>query len=136
MRLLLDSVREGAGLPELDEVEVSVRPALTATAEDVLSANGFLLGTTANFGYMSGALKHFFDVIYHPCLEHTRGRPFGFWVHGGSDVTGAVRSVSSITTGLGWNQVTHPVESIGQIEAEDHEACQELGATLAAVLLG
>lgn len=136
MRLLLDSVREGASLPELDEVEVTVRPALTATAEDVLSANGFLLGTTANFGYMSGALKHFFDVIYNPCREHTRGRPFGLWVHGGSDVTGAVRSVSSIVTGLGWNQVTHPVESIGQVKAENREACQELGATLAAVILG
>jgi multimeric flavodoxin WrbA len=47
------------------------RPALSATALDVLQADGYILGTPANLGYMSGALKHFFDQIYYPCLDET-----------------------------------------------------------------
>src|SRR5580700_7352529 len=50
----------------------------------------------ANIGYMSGALKHFFDGIYYPCLEATRRRPYGLYVHGASDTGGAVRAVESI----------------------------------------
>src|SRR5580658_3138113 len=76
-----------------DEVEVVIRPALTAAAVDVLGADGYLLGTPANIGYMSGALKHFFDGIYYPCLEATRRRPYGLYVHGASDTGGAVRAV-------------------------------------------
>ena len=78
------------------------RPALGATAVDVLDADGYLLGTPANLGYISGALKHFFDQIYYPCLEATIGRPFGVYVHGNSDTTGALRAVETITTGLQW----------------------------------
>ena len=68
-----------------------------------------MLGTPANIGYMSGALKHFFDGIYYPCLEATRRRPYGLYVHGGMDTTGAVRAVESITTGLQWRAVRPPV---------------------------
>jgi NAD(P)H-dependent FMN reductase len=42
---------------------VVIRPALTAAAADVLAADGYLLGTPANIGYMSGALKHFFCSV-------------------------------------------------------------------------
>ncbi|MCA0448569.1 MAG: flavodoxin, partial [Proteobacteria bacterium] len=97
MQQMLEAVLAGARDPELDPVEVTVRPALAATASDVLAAQGFLLGTPANIGYMSGALKHFFDQIYYPTLLAAQGAPFGLWVHGGSDTTGAVRAVEAIT---------------------------------------
>ena len=74
----------------IQDVTVLARPALAATAIDVLGADGYLLGTPANLGYMSGALKHFLDQIYYPCLEATVGRPYGLYVHGDSDTTGAV----------------------------------------------
>ena len=74
---LFEAARAGATTDEIDGVEVVVRPALTATAVDVLEADGYLLGTPANIGYMSGALKHFFDQIYYPCLEATVKRPYG-----------------------------------------------------------
>jgi hypothetical protein len=80
---------------------------------------------------MSGALKHFFDQIYYPCLQDTRALPFGLYVHGGDDVAGAVRDVLRITTALGWEQAAAVVESTGAVGARDREGAWELGATLA-----
>ena len=100
------------------------------------SADGYLLGTPANIGYMSGALKHFFDGIYYPCLEATRRRPYGLYVHGGMDTTGAVRAVESITTGLQWRPVRPPVCVTGPPAKQDLESCWELGALLAAEIAG
>ncbi|MEM9133000.1 MAG: NAD(P)H-dependent oxidoreductase [Actinomycetota bacterium] len=117
-----------------DPVEVVVRPALEATAEDVLGADGYVLGTPANLGYMSGALKHFFDTIYEPCLDHTTGRPYGLYVHGRTDTTGARLAVERITTGLRWREAQRPVESLGAVDDAVAVACWELGAALAAGL--
>ena len=110
---MFEAAVSGARTDEIDDVEVVIRPALTAAAADVLEADGYLLGTPANIGYMSGALKHFFDGIYYPCLEATRRRPYGLYVHGGMDTTGAVRAVESITTGLQWRAVRPPVTVTG-----------------------
>ncbi|MFC5216537.1 flavodoxin family protein [Streptomyces coerulescens] len=132
---MLEAVVSGATAPEIEGVDVVRRAALAATASDVLAAEAYLLGTPANLGYISGALKHFFDQIYYPCLDATRGRPFGYYVHGGSDVTGAVRAVDSITTGLAWRRATQPVTVTGEPGKADIEACWELGATLAAGLM-
>ena len=132
---LLHAVVEGATQPELVEVDVVVRPALVATAVDVLEADGYLLGTPANLGYMSGALKHFFDTIYYPCLDATQRRPWGLFVHGNNDVDGAVLAVERIVTGLGWRAVSPPIRVIGSTDTGATSACWELGATVAASLL-
>lgn len=131
---MLDAVRSGATDDAIEGVDVVVRPALGATASDVLEADGYLLGTPANIGYMSGALKHFFDQIYYPCLEATVGRPYGLYVHGNNDTAGAVRAVESIVGGLQWKQAKGPVEVVGDPTQRDLDACFELGATLAAGL--
>ncbi|MBC2907848.1 NAD(P)H-dependent oxidoreductase [Streptomyces cupreus] len=133
---MLEAAISGATAPEIENVHVVRRAALSATASDVLDADACLLGTPANLGYMSGALKHFFDQVYYPCLDATRGRPFGYYVHGGSDVTGAVRSIESVTTGLGWRRAAEAVTVTGVPAKADIEACWELGATLAAGLMG
>ena len=97
LQALLEAVLSGARDEAIQDVTVLARPALVATAIDVLGADGYLLGTPANLGYMSGALKHFLDQIYYPCLEATARRPYGLYVHGDSDTTGAVRAVEAIT---------------------------------------
>jgi multimeric flavodoxin WrbA len=132
---MFTSVLEGAGNDALD-VEVVTRPALTASPVDVLSADGYVLGTPANIGYMSGALKHFFDQIYYPCLEETQRRPFALYVHGNEDTTGAVRAVDSIAGALGWRKVAEPVAVRGQPSQADLDALWELGATVAASAAG
>ncbi|WP_158892005.1 flavodoxin family protein [Amycolatopsis anabasis] len=132
---MFEAVLSGATTDEIEGVDVLRQPALAATATDVLEADGYLLGTPANLGYMSGALKHFFDQIYYPCLDATRGRPFGFYVHGNSDVSGTVRGIESITTGLGWEQAAAPVTVTGDPGKDDLAALWELGATVAAGLM-
>jgi NAD(P)H-dependent FMN reductase len=134
MREIFEAVLAGARDEAIEGVDVQVRPALTATAVDVLAADGYLLGTPANIGYMSGALKHFFDQIYYPCLEATAGRPYSFYVHGNNDTTGAARAIESIATGLRWRRLCKPVTILGIPDATARDACWELGATTAASL--
>jgi NAD(P)H-dependent FMN reductase len=129
-------VRTGAADPSLADagIEVVVRPALSATAVDVLEADGYVLGTPANLGYMAGALKHFFDLVYYPCLDATQGRPWGLWVHGNHDVDGAVLGVERIVTGLRWKAVAEPLRVIGDPDRAALDAAWELGARTAAAL--
>ena len=135
LQAMLDAVLAGARDDAIEDVSVVARAALAATAVDVLAADGYLLGTPANIGYMSGALKHFFDSIYYPCLEETQKRPYALYVHGNSDTTGAVRAVESITKGLSWRPVAAPLSVIGDPGKDDLEACYELGGTVAATLM-
>jgi NAD(P)H-dependent FMN reductase len=131
---MLDAVRSGATDPSIDGVDVVVRPALGASASDVLEANGYVLGTPANLGYMSGALKHFFDTIYYPCLDATVGRPYGVFLHGNNDVDGARTAIERIVTGLGWKPAHEPVGVVDKPTRAELDACWDLGATLAAGL--
>src|SRR6201995_3351133 len=101
MHEMFGAVQRGAADPSIEGVDVVTVAPLEATAPHVLAADGSLLGTPANLGYMSGALKHFFDQIYYPCLESTQRRPYGLYVHGGMDTTGAVRAIESISGALG-----------------------------------
>ena len=147
LQALTEAVVAGAHDPELDGVEVVVRPALEATAQDVLDADGYVLGTSANFGYMSGALKHFFDSTFLAvggALDESGGagesagvtskRPYGLYVHGRYDLTGAVRSVQSIVQALGWKQGYDVLGVLGPVEEQHTESAYELGATIAALL--
>ena len=135
LEAMLEAVIAGARDPELDGIDVAVTPALAATVPDVLAADGFVLGTPANIGYMSGALKHFFDQVYYPCLLAKPGACYGLYVHGGSDTAGAVRSVTSITAGHGGAEVITPVVALGPVGKDTERQCYELGATVAANLL-
>ena len=136
LQAMLEAVIAGARDPELEGIELDVRPALAAGVPDVLAADGFVLGTPANIGYMSGALKHFFDQVYYPCLLAKPRAPYGLYVHGDNDTAGAVRAVTSIAAGLGWAEVVKPVSVTGPVGKDVTERCYELGATVAANLAG
>lgn len=145
LRTLTEQVVAGAHDDAIEGVDVVVRAALEAGLEDAEGADGFLLGTSANFGYMSGALKHFFDSHF----LHLGGaladdgsgapveggrKPFGLWVHGRYDTTGAVRSVLSITGALPWRQAAEVLSVMGDPDDDDLAAAYELGGTIAALL--
>ncbi len=144
---LTEAAVAGASDDAIESVEVVVRTALEADADDVLSADGYVLGTPANFGYMSGALKHFFDTIFLQAggalsddgsASATTGgpKPYGLYVHGRYDTTGAVRSVHSIVAALSWRQAAPVLEVLGDVGESDRESAYELGGTLAALVMG
>ncbi len=147
LQRLTEAVVAGANDDGIEGVEVWVRTALEATAEEVLAADGFVLGTPANFGYMSGALKHFFDSTFlriggsldpggaaDPAPGAVTRSPFGLYVHGRYDTTGAVRSVLSITGALPWRPAYDVLEVTGQVGDAHETAAYELGATIAALI--
>ncbi|MDX1634416.1 MAG: flavodoxin family protein [Marinobacter sp.] len=131
---LRDAVARGARHPDIEAVAVRVLAPLEAGPEDVLACDALILGTTENLGYMSGALKDFFDRSYYPCLERTQGLPFAFYIRAGHDGTGTHRAIESITTGLRWRQVAEPVLCRGEYQSSFESQCEELGLTMAASL--
>jgi hypothetical protein len=127
---MLEAVLRGTRHPELGPLNVEVRAALACGAADVLAADAVILGTPANIGYMSGALKHFLDQIYYPCLEVTTGKPYGVYVHGNDDTAGALRSIHAIVGGMGWKQVAPDVSITGHPTRQDLAACEDLGSLI------
>lgn len=132
---MFEEVIRGATDPEIEGVAVERRAALSVTASDFLAADGYVLGSPANLGYISGALKHAFDSSYYQILDSTQGRPFGLYLHANEGAEGAVRAVDSITAGLGWNKAAEYVIASNKPDKAVLEACWELGATVAGQLM-
>ena len=133
-RRLRDAVVEGARSEEVSGVEVVALSPFDTTPEHVLSADAIVLGTTENLGYMSGALKDFFDRCYYPCLDHTQGRPYALYIRAGHDGTGTRRGVETIVTGLRWKAVRDPLLCRGDWDDGFVDEARELGLLMAAGL--
>jgi hypothetical protein len=136
LRRILEALEGGLAHPDLEGVAVESVPALATTDDHVLRADGYVLLTPANFGYMSGALKHFFDRTYYTCEGAVAGRPYALCVHGDDDTSGAVTSVERITTGWGLRRVAPAVRLTGEPDRGDLDAASEVASTVAAHLLG
>ena len=131
---LRDAVLRGAKEGGGDTVEIICKPPLEAGPADVLPADGIVLGTTENLGYMSGALKDFFDRTYYPVLEEKQGLPYLLYIRAGMDGTGTRRAVESIATGLRWKAMADPVLCRGEWQEEFVASCEEAGMLASAGL--
>ncbi len=133
-RALTDAVLRGARREDIGGIQVRHIPPLEAEPDDVRRADAIILGTTENFGYMSGALKDFFDRIYYPCLEETEGLPYALFIRAGLDGLGTRTAVERIVTGLKWRPVQDALILQGQYQEDFVTQCEELGMTIAAGL--
>jgi multimeric flavodoxin WrbA len=124
----IDQATEECG----DELSVRQLPALEAGTEDLLWAHGLLLATPEHFGYMSGALKHFFDRTFYPVEGKVIGLPYALMVSAGNDGAGAVSSVERIALGYRWKKIAEPLVARGELTPEQLGHCRELGQLLAA----
>lgn len=128
------AILAGAGAPEIDGVRTRLLAAFDVMPEDIWLAQGVLLLTPENLGYMSGALKDCFDRCYYPCLERTQGLPYALCVRAGHDGAGAQRAVETIVTGLRWRKIQPPLICRGEWRESFLDECYALGAQIAAGL--
>lgn len=144
-RLLVVFHSQGGGAERMTEAvvrgarraeDVEVRPvrALEATLDDLLWAQAVLFGTPENFGYMSGALKDFFDRTFYPAQGRVQQLPYALYVKAGNDGTGAVTSVERIARGYPLRKIAEPLVVRGELGDDDLARCEELGETVAAGL--
>jgi len=131
---MAEAVIRGARSDNVDGVDVRVKSALDADADDLLWADGFILGTPENFGYMSGAMKYFLDRVFYSCENKVNGRPYALFIRAGNDGTGAISSLRRILTGLAVREVQEPVLIAGEFDESRLAECEELGLTMAAGL--
>lgn len=126
---MADAVSRGAD--RIDGTEVVLRRASDATLEDLLDCAGLALGTPENFGYMSGALKDFFDRTYYPSQGKVFRKPYVVFISAGNDGSGALASIERIALGYKFKKVYEPVISKGEVTEDVLAMCRELGEILA-----
>lgn len=130
---MVEAVKQGVA-DAGEDVELRALPALEAGIEDLLWANGLLIGTPEHFGYMAGAIKDFFDRTFYPVQGKVDGLPYALFISAGNDGTGAVSSIDRIALGYRWQQCAEPLIVKGEPTRNDLQRCAELGQTLAAGL--
>jgi len=130
---MTESVR--AGIDELsDEIELRCLAALDAGVDDLLWAEGLLIGTPEHFGYMSGAVKDFLDRTFYPVEGKVDSLPYAIYISAGNDGTGAASSIERIALGYKWKRIAEPLIVRGEPTPQDFARCRELGQTMAAGL--
>jgi multimeric flavodoxin WrbA len=126
------AVERGARSEE--SIRVVVKRCAEAGPQDVLGADGLILGTPENFGYMSGMMKDFLERVFYACEGKVEGRPWALFVGAGQDGSGAVTSVERIVTGLRLKKIGEPVVVVKELKPEQLSALEALGAGMAAGL--
>ncbi|MFT6408481.1 MAG: multimeric flavodoxin WrbA [Arenicella sp.] len=136
-KAMAEAILDGATDSSVDGVTVRLASPFDCSSEMVLESDALVLFTTENFGYMSGALKDFFERIYYPCLDDTKrndAKPFALVIKAGLDGTGTDISVGKITSGLKWRPVQATTLCKGEFEPEFIARCRDIGLTIAASL--
>ena len=131
---LRDAVLAGASRPEIEHVDVRCLHTSDAGPDDLLWAQGLILGTPENFGYMSGQMKDFLDRTYYEVEGRLAPLPYSIFVSAENDGTGAVREIRRIAKGYPFIEVQEPVIVRGVPAVAGLERCHELGMALAAGL--
>ncbi len=131
---LAEAVREGAQHPDIDQISLRFLRAYDASADDLLWADGLLLGTPENFGYMSGAMKDFFDRTYYAVEGKLAGRPYAMFISASNDGRGAASAIHRILNGYALKEICEPLICRGRPKPEHISAAKELGMTMAAGL--
>lgn len=125
---MTDAVISGANKTNINIRSLS---ALKATSKDMLWADAVIFGTPENFGYMSGAMKFFFDTIYYECIEKIDGLPYAIYIKAGNDGLGARNSIEKILSGLSLKKIHNPIIIAGPLTSESLIQCEDLGHLVA-----
>lgn len=128
---LLEKVQLGALAADTDNLIIHCLEPFNASVQDVLNCDAIILGTTENLGYMSGALKDFFDRVFYPCSEQKAGLPFALYIRAGHDGTATNTAVKNICNGMKWKQVQPTLTLRGDWDEDFLAQCHQLGESMA-----
>ena len=131
---MAEAVLGGAKNELIENIELRYLTAKEAGPDDLLWADGLLLGTPENFGYMSGAMKDFLDRTFYPVEGKILSLPYAIFISAGNDGSGALRAIRRIANGYPFKEVQEPVVAQGEVTDENLNGCEELGMALAAGL--
>jgi NAD(P)H-dependent FMN reductase len=130
---MAEAVYRGASHPDVD-VEIRFLKVSDANDQDLLWADGILFGSPENFGYMSGALKDFFDRTFYEVEGKVDAKPYAIFIGTGNDGQGALASIRRICIGYKFKEVQEPILILGGLTQSGVTRCEELGTGMAAGL--
>jgi len=110
---------------------VSLKKAAEATNNDLLDCDAVILGTPNYFSYMAGAIKDFFDRVFHTMRGKIDDKPYAVFGSAGGGGKGALDSVDGICRSLRLKKAFEGVVATGKPSSEVLEECKELGRKLA-----
>lgn len=131
---MAEAVIRGARHPDVSGIELRCASPLDAGVDDLLWAEALILGTPENFGYMSGAMKDFFDRTFYPTQGKVEGLPFAVFIKAGNDGHGALSAIRRIAKGYPLREVQEPIVCRGDLTEAILQQCEELGTLMAAGL--
>ena len=128
---------------EIDDVEVVVKKVDETTNDDLLKADGIVVGSPTYYGQMSGKVKALFDksVMIHGKLE---GKVGGAFASSGGVASGVETTILSILEAMlvhgmiiqGRSQSVHyGAASVGAPKEREEQRCRELGKAIASLTL-
>ncbi|MAD43895.1 MAG: flavodoxin [Oceanospirillaceae bacterium] len=133
---LVEACQQGFDEAHCENTRLKTLHCFAADEEATRSADAIILLTPENLGYISGALKDYFDRIYYPCLEDTQGMPCAVIIRAGHDGTGSHQALKTITTGLRWRWVQDALILRGSWQDDFLQQVRDLTTGMAAALDG
>jgi multimeric flavodoxin WrbA len=126
---LAEAVERGAA--RRSDLRVLRKRAFDTGLEDLLRCHAVVFATAEYNGYMSGALKDFFDRTYDAARGHVTHKPYAIVISAGNDGTFAAQYIERISRGYELKRIAEPIIVVGAVTPEAEARCEEMGELLA-----
>lgn len=122
-----------AGVSQTENGSASFKKAFDTTSQDIRGCDAIVFCSPEYFGYMSGAMKDFFDRTYEDLKDDIgiHKKPYCVVISAGNDGSGALTHIERLCKGYRFKKVQHPIICKGQVTEEVVAKCHELGMTIA-----
>jgi len=123
------AVAEGA--KSVGGTKVTLKKAADANADDLLSCDVAIFGTSTNFGYISGGLKDFFDRTLTQCQNKTTDKPYCAFTSSGMGKKRALEVIDGLAIAYKMKKADDGVMAQGKATPETMESLRQLGKKMA-----